>query len=417
MSMTIPARSMGRIIEQTFSRTTRSREMRVHRLERYLTTQHAITRIIAQSTELERALPRILQAICETTDWDFGEVWYVDRNDNRLYCAATWCSPSLSFPEFEKSGWDITFAPGIGLPGRVWASDKLAWITNVVEDRNFLRAGVAKRDGLHGGLGIPIRTAGEVIGALTFFSRQPRQPDRELLQVLDTVGSQIGLFIERKRTEQVEREQARMLAALEERQRLARDLHDSVTQTLFSASVIAEMLPILWTNDPEQVRSNLDELHQLTRGALTEMRALLTELRPPALDDLAALLKTLADGLTSRTKIRVALDVQLSASPSSIVQIALYRIVQEALNNIARHADASNVSVRLWGDSDTIELDVQDDGRGFDITSIPAAHFGVGIMRERAAEIGAAFEIDSEPGKGTRLSVSYTHTHTRSVMV
>lgn len=411
MSITMPD-SMGRMLEIRFKRAPRlsAFESRANRLEKYLTTQHAITQVIAQSTELERALPRILQAICETTDWDFGEVWYVDRNDNQLYCAATWCSPSLRFPEFEKSGWSITFALGKGLPGRVWESDKLAWITNVIEDRNFLRAEVAKRDGLHGGLGIPIRSEGEVIGALTFFSRQPRQPDRELLQVLDTVGNQIGLFIARKRAEQVEREQARMLAVLEERQRLARDLHDSVTQTLFSASVIAEMLPSLWTNNPDQVRSNLDELHQLTRGALTEMRALLTELRPSALvnHDLAVLLKNLADALMNRTIIQVALDVQLSSAPPPIVQIALYRIVQEALNNIAKHADAKRVSVRLCGDSETTQLVVQDDGRGFDIASIPAAHFGIGIMRERAAEIGAAFDIASEPGKGTRLSVTYT---------
>src|SRR5215216_3345770 len=104
MSITMPG-SMGRIIEQTLSRTTRSRafEIRARRLERYLTTQHAITQIIAQSTELERALPRILQAICETTDWDFGEVWYVDRRDNQLHCEATWCNPLVQFPRFEKS--------------------------------------------------------------------------------------------------------------------------------------------------------------------------------------------------------------------------------------------------------------------------------------------------------------------------
>ena len=409
MSIAMRTPFVGRLIDQRLNKTSRTQalESRVSRLERYLTTQYAITRIIACATELEDALPRILQAICETADWDFGEVWYVDRADNRLHCEATWCVPPLSFPVFEKSGWDITFAPGKGLPGRVWASDKLAWVTNVTADSNFMRSRIAKDDGLHGGLGIPIRTEGEVIGALTFFSRKMRPPDRELLQVLDTVGSQVGLFIERKRAELIEREQARMLAALEERQRLARDLHDSVTQTLFSASVIAEMLPILWTNNPEQIKPGLDELHQLTRGALTEMRALLVELRPPALveGDLGELLRNLADALTSRTKIQVALDVQLAGTLPPTVQIALYRIVQEALNNISKHADATHVSVRLCADASSIELQVEDNGRGFDLADIPASHFGVGIMRERAAEIGAAFEIASEAGMGTRLSV------------
>src|SRR6185369_14751284 len=139
-------------------------------------------------------------------------------------------------------------------------------------------------------------TEGEVIGVMTFFSRQPRQPDRDLLRILDTVGSQIGLFVERKRIEQTEREQARKLAILEDRQQLARDLHDSVTQTLFSATVIAEMLPILWTRDPEQIKPNLEQLHHLTSGALSEMRDLLVELRPPTLinGDLSELLHNLA---------------------------------------------------------------------------------------------------------------------------
>lgn len=410
MAITVPTQVLGRRIGQAFARVDRAYELqlRASKLEQYLTTQDAITKIIARAAKLETALPHILQAICETTDWEFGEVWQIERKSRHLHCMATWCNPMSRFPAFERSGWDVTFAAGKGLPGRVWESGKPAWITNVVADTNFLRALLAERDGLRAGLGVPIRIEGEIIGAMTFFSRQQRQPDRELVRMLDTVGSQIGLFIERERAVQAEREQARTLAALEERQRLARDLHDSVTQTLFSASVIAEMLPILWSREPEQVDSNLDQLKQLTRCALTEMRSMLTELRPPALvnSELAELLEDLTDSWTSRTKIPVALKVRNSGTLTADEQIALYRITQETLNNVAKHAAATHVSVRLCVDATYFELGIEDDGRGFDPACVPMGHFGVSIMRERAEAIGATFQIDSAPDAGTRLRIA-----------
>ena len=407
--MTVAARAhyLSKPVGTAQNRGDRSRvlEMRVFQLEKYLATQHEITQIIARSSELDTALPRILQAICETTDWDFGEVWQIDPSDNLLHCAATWCTPSYTFPIFEQSCQDITFECGIGLPGRVWESGKPAWVSNVTFDSNFMRALIAEQDGLHGGLGVPIRADGRVIGAMTFFSRQPRQLERDLLRVLDTVGSQIGLFIERKRAEQAERKQARTVAAMEERQRLARDLHDSVTQSLFSASVIAEMLPMLWERKPEQVQPSLAELHHLTRDALTEMRALLVELRPPALahGDLGELLRNLTDTLKSRAKLRVILETQVCGVLPADEQIALYRITQEALNNISKHAGASLVSVCLAADGEYLKLTIEDDGTGFDTTGSRPNHFGLEVMRERADSIEATLTVESAIGSGTRL--------------
>jgi len=405
MALTMPSFSIRQ--KQLFLRGTRVQELeeRATRLERYLATQHAITQIIAQSSELKTALPRILQAICETADWDFGEVWYVDRRDNHLHCEATWCHPIVQIPRFEKSGQNMTFMSGIGLPGRAWASGKPAWVMNVVDDKNFMRTLVAKQDGLRSGIAIPIRAEGRVIGALTFFSRRLRPPDRELLQVLDTTGSQIGLFIERKRAEQTRWEQARILVALEERQRLARDLHDSVTQTLFSASVVAQMLPIMWTRNPDQIKPGLDELHQLTRDALSEMRSLLGDLRLAELTsgDLPQLLQKLGERLAQRTKAEMTFDIQLATVLSSELQMVLYRIAQEALNNIAKYAAATQVFIQLHADENQVHLQIEDNGRGFDMTNIPEGHYGIDIMRERAETVGARLHISSTPGKGTRL--------------
>jgi signal transduction histidine kinase len=231
--------------------------------------------------------------------------------------------------------------------------------------------------------------------------------DRELLQMLDTAGSQIGLFIERKRAEQTRWEQAHILAVLEERQRLARDLHDSVTQTLFSASVVAEMLPIMWTRNPDQIKPGLDELHQLTRDALSEMRSLLGDLRPMefANGDLPNLLEKLGETLAQRTKTEVTVDIQLPVILSADMQMALYRITQETLNNITKHAAATRVSVRLHADETQVNLQIEDNGRGFNMLAIPDGHYGVSIMRERAEAVGAQLHINSALGKGTCLSV------------
>ena len=154
---------------------------------------------------------------------------------------------------------------------------------------------------------------------------------------------------------------------LEERQRLAHDLHDAVNQTLFSASLIAEVLPRVWEKDPAQGRRSLDDLSRLTRGALAEMRALLAELRPSAITDtnLGDLLILLGNALSSRANIPVAVTSAQKITLSPEIQVAFYRICEETLKNVTKHAKASRVEIDLKQDGTAIELSIRDDGRGF----------------------------------------------------
>ena len=154
---------------------------------------------LAESATLVEAAPRMLKAICESLDWEYGALWSVDHAAARLHCAATWHQPSLPFDDFAADSRRAAFAIGIGLPGRVWASRKPAWIPDVVDDSNFPRAPFAVRAGLHAAFGFPVLSGGEVIGVMEFFSREIRKPDEELLVMLTTVGSEIGLFVEWKR--------------------------------------------------------------------------------------------------------------------------------------------------------------------------------------------------------------------------
>jgi two-component system nitrate/nitrite sensor histidine kinase NarX len=263
----------------------------------------------------------------------------------------------------------------------------------------------------HSWLGIPLMVKDKVIGMLDLTYNEPSHYTSQHAALAHTIANQAAIAIENARLY----EQAQEAAALQERQRLARELHDAVTQTLFSASLIAEVLPRLWESDQVEGREYLEDLRRLTRGALAEMRAMLLELRPSALSesDLGDLLRQLADAIAGRARLPVAVNIQTQRPLPSEVKVALYRVVQEALNNAAKHAKASSVTVSLrdvatteevQGEGD-VELRISDDGGGFDSTHTSPEHFGLGIMHERAEAIGATLDIESKPGQGTQVVV------------
>lgn len=204
--------------------------------------------------------------------------------------------------------------------------------------------------------------------------------------------------------------QAQALAVLEERQRLARNLHDAINQSLFSAGLIAEVLPRLWERDQAEARRSLEDLRRLTRGAMAEMRALLSELRPSTLTDaeLGELLRLLGSAFTGRTNIPAKVTMTGQGVLPAEVQVAIYRICQEALNNVAKHARASSVEIDLQHEGSSIGLSIRDNGQGFDPEQTASGHYGLSMMHERAEEIGAILSITSRPGHGTELTIRWT---------
>jgi two-component system nitrate/nitrite sensor histidine kinase NarX len=184
-------------------------------------------------------------------------------------------------------------------------------------------------------------------------------------------------------------------------------LHDAVTQTLFSASLIAEVLPRIWEKDHQAGMERLEELRELTRGALAEMRTLLMELRPKSIleTEFNELLEQLASAFSGRTRIPVSYQVENQGGLPDSVKVALYRILQESLNNIAKHARAEQVTIEVLLAEEKARVVIIDNGKGFDSESIPAESLGLGIMKERAREIGASFSLESKPGEGTSVSV------------
>jgi signal transduction histidine kinase len=252
-------------------------------------------------------------------------------------------------------------------------------------------------------LAVPLLVHNKLYGVVALFYNQPRAFSGEDIELARTFGDQAAMAIENANL----RVQAAQMAVAAERSRLARDLHDAVTQTLFSTSLIADVLPRLWNSNRPEAQRRLAELRQLTRGALAEMRTLLLELRPSSLVEtgLHELLRQLVEATTGRARIPVTLVVDGQCYLAPEVQTGFYRIAQEALNNVARHAGANQASVQLTCRDARFELLICDDGQGFDPTNVAPEHLGLQIMRERAEAINAALRVESAPGGGTRVEL------------
>jgi two-component system nitrate/nitrite sensor histidine kinase NarX len=274
-------------------------------------------------------------------------------------------------------------------------------------------------------LSVPLIVKQEVVGTLNLYYGSPRVFAQEDIDLAVSFCDQTALAIENARL----RERAQEDAIVAERNRIARELHDSVTQTIFSASLIAEVLPTVWTLDPVEGQNGLDDLRKLARGALAEMRTLLLELRPIGLVEvrLEDLLKQLAAGVSGRIRAEVSVHLHGDAILPKDVKLAFYRIAQEALNNAAKHSGANQVDIEIKSTppsssrkrkktalsqavfSQSVIMSIRDNGRGFDPGSIIGEHLGLGIMRERASNMHIALSIKSKPGIGTEISLHWPH--------
>lgn len=255
-------------------------------------------------------------------------------------------------------------------------------------------------------LAVPIAMKDRLLGVLDIQARVTHPLDAQDIFAASTLADQLAVAIENSRLY----EHADELAASRERQRLARDLHDAVSQTLFSVSLIAEVLPRIYEKDQDQGRERLEELRLLTRGALAEMRTLLLELRPAALAEanLADLLRQLGEAVVSRARIPVEVDAGPGSEDlPSDVRVALYRIAQEALNNVAKHSGAKRARVSFSSTSAGVRLVIEDDGVGFTPLEATAGQLGLAIMRERAESFGGTLTINSAARAGTAVVLTW----------
>jgi PAS domain S-box-containing protein len=287
---------------------------------------------------------------------------------------------------------------------------RIADISGANRDARFLRSflnGEASSllDGVQAWMWVPLAIKSRIIGGIGVAHTGRDYFTSHHADLALTVANQAAITLVNAELYK----QAQALAALQERQRIAQNLHDAVNQSLFSAGLIAEVLPRVWDKDQALARESLEDLRRLTRGAQAEMRALLAELRPSTLTDadLSDLLRLLVNSFIGRTNLPATLTMAGQGALPSDVQVAIYRICQEALNNVAKHARASQVEINLKQEEKAIELMVRDDGQGFDPEQTSSGHYGLPMMQERAEEVGAMLSITSQPGHGTELIIRW----------
>ncbi len=283
------------------------------------------------------------------------------------------------------------------------ASPEPIIIGNLRDDGRM--ANLVARTDLNAYIGVPIHFQGEKIGYFNLLSRHAGAFSPRDGRKLSAFAEQAGIAIQNARLFQ----QSQQLAMLEERQRLARDLHDSVSQTLFTCRTLTESALRRWERDPAGTRELLDEVHHLTGLALNEMRVLLLELRPAHLNEieLKALFEQYLKPIQERRGFALELALDEIGDLPPAVKISLYRIAQEILNNIDKHAQAHSVRIEVGERDDRVSLVVCDDGQGFNPDQVPRGTFGLGNMRERAEQIGGTFHLTSAPGQGTRIEVTW----------
>lgn len=375
---------------------------------------------LASKTELHELVAEALRALEQTMAYTSASVWSRTARDEggqvvlmgyRQNDDAAGRTPTDDLTGMRLSRANLQHYEHIEREGEPIVENRvrqslLSWLWSWLSDD-------ARTSGLYRGtkawMAVPLKSRESVLGVLRVDHEEPDFFDAERVRLLTAVGSQTGLAMRHAQLLAQQKDQA----VVAERNRIARDLHDAVSQTLFAANVIAGTLGRLASRLAEGdagaavLQRQAEALERLNKGALAEMRLLMFELRPDALQHLplTELLQHAIDALASRGTIEVAQRLAREDRLSGASRVHLYRIAQEALSNIGRHSGASHAVVE-WivpEHGSGGRLRIADDGHGFDPGASPPGHFGLGNMAERAAEIGATWTITSGPDEGTEI--------------
>ena len=375
-------------------------EQRVQERTRELSTLLQISRDVASTLQLEPLLTKTLDLLGEVVSYDAAAIFALDDQDH------------LDLLDY-RGPWSILDLP------RHWELSELEHIRMVVERRQPLtipdvhattrRARAwqqtwGKKLGvlaIHSTswLGVPLVAKDCVIGALTLEHADPGHFTLLHAKLALAFANQVAVAFENARLH----EAAQRLAVLEERQRIARELHDSVSQALYGIGLGARTARATLDDEPAQAMQALTYVLGLAQTALADMRAILLELRPDVLeqDGLISALDKQVASLRTRYDLQISTDLPEEPAISEDVKEALYRVAYEALGNIVKHAQAHHVSVELAIAGREISLSIRDDGVGFDTGGTYPGHFGLQSMRERTQRLGGRLIIDSAPTGGT----------------
>jgi PAS domain S-box-containing protein len=379
-------------------------EQRVEERTRELATLLSYSEKLASTLELKPLMQIMLDQLCSVIDFDGAAVLLIEGDDL--------VTVEYQGPAPEEDVLSIRFSASIS-PG----------ISRVIETRAPVMVSDLQGDGLEAiqfrqanspmntfllgqarsWLGVPLIVKNNLVGILRLSHSQPERFTQRQVKLVTAIANQAAMAIENAQLY----EKSRQLAALGERQRLARELHDSVSQALYGISLGTHTAIALTRRDPEKLDDVLQYVLSLAEAGLTEMRALIFELRPESLETegLVGALNRQAAALQARRGVSVKANLCDEIETSVEVKEALYRIAQEAMQNAIKHANPSEICLELSCSEHFIEMLIMDNGKGFDPGQAFPGHLGLHSMRERAARLGGNLEINSAPGQGTRVRV------------
>jgi signal transduction histidine kinase len=377
-------------------------EQRVAEHTRDLATLYDVTAVASQPLELQVMLGRALEQVLVAMESDIGTIHLKDEVDGASRGKTLSLAAQQGIPPHLEA--QLHSLPNGGLINWILKHSEPVVVPHLARDARATQTIGAS--GFNQYLGAPMRAGGQTLGVISVFTEIEQQFGAEDVALLASVADHLGVAVERawlhRRAEQA--------AVMEERQRLARELHDSVTQSLYSLPLYAEAAQE-WTvtGDLDRVQSHLALIGETALQALKEMRLLIYELRPDMLQEagLVDALQQRLDAVEGRAAVETHLLVGEDLKLPNPLAEGLYRIAQEALNNALKHAAAGSVTVRIGTKGQLVELEVTDNGKGFDPNAV-SDRGGMGLisMRQRAEKMGGSLDIFSEPGHGSKIVVS-----------
>ncbi len=400
--------------QQALELANQTLERRVEERTRELATLNAIAAVVSRSLDLRDILSDALDETLEITQMGCGGSYRLEGEGEEAYLNPL-VYRGLS-DEFVRLARRLPLR-GSGVQAAASAGRPLVWQVQTSPAEPVMKQAL-EREGVELVVSVPLMAKGRLVGAIQLGAREIRAFAPEELSLLAAIGQQVGIAVENARLY----EQAQQSAAFAERSRLARELHDSVTQSLYSLTLYAEAAArMMQDKEHTQAISALREMRDTAQEALREMRLLIFQLRPPALEKsgLAAALQARLDAVETRGGIRAKLLVEGASGVEQLpllVQEELYHIAQEALNNALKHAHPRQVQIYLRFDPDALHLEISDDGAGFALEGVQEGG-GLGLpgMRERAERIGAGLRIESAPGQGTKVMVTVPTSSPESI--
>jgi nitrate/nitrite-specific signal transduction histidine kinase len=369
-------------------------ERKVADRTRELATLNAIAAEVSHSLDLQEILDNALDEVLNAIQMDTGQAFRLDEENSTLVPMARRGLPKDLPACTDRLPLRDTLAGHAAQQGQpvVWhLGDPLEGEYRDLAGEDLLAVVVS----------VPLIAQRRPVGAINLGSLQPRAIAPEELALLSAIGQQIGVAVENARLY----EQAQQLAVMQERNRLARDLHDSVTQALYGITLYSEAATRqIQAEETGLARAHLADIRTTAQESLREMRLLIYELRRPILrrDGLAAALQARLEAVEARVGMETKFEHEGDQELSPEVEEGLYWIAQEALNNALKHARAGRVAVRLHRNGSQVTLEVADDGTGFDTSRVQEqGGFGLRTMQERAARLGGELAVVTGPGTGT----------------